>query len=142
MGASTDASAPPRLPSPLVKAFWVAAVYTEAMSTEVSRKSAAVRRTLARRNSMAFPRELRDAIPPLHDGRILELDSINGHASNTFLFGPLVELKLVVKETGKNSDSYVVLMRLQPDAARKLAVTLTELAGQADEAERSGPKGL
>lgn len=85
------------------------------MSSEVSRKRAALRRTLARRNSMAFPRELRDAIPALHDGRILELDSINGHASNTFLYGPLVELKLVVKETGKCNDSYVVLMRLQPD---------------------------
>jgi hypothetical protein len=109
------------------------------MTTEVSRKSAATRRTLARRNSMAFPRELRDAIPALHDGRILELDSINGHASNTFLFGPLVELKLVVKETGKSSDSNVVVMRLQPEAARKLAVTLTALAS---EAERSGPKSL
>ena len=111
------------------------------MSTEVSRKSAAMRRTLAPRNSMAFPRELRNAIPPLHDGRILELDSINGHASNTFLFGPLVELKLVVKETGKSGNSYVVLMKLQPEAARKFAVTLTELADQAGEAERSGPNG-
>ena len=45
-----------------------------------------MRRTLAR-NSMAFPRELRDAIPAVHDGRILELDSINGQASNTPLFG-------------------------------------------------------
>jgi hypothetical protein len=77
---------------------------------------------------MAFPRELRDAIPPLHDGRVLELASINGQASNTTLFGPLVELKLVVQETGKRSDSFVVLMRLQPEAARTLAATLTELA--------------
>jgi len=38
-----------------------------------------------------------------------------------------------VKETGKSSASYVVLIRLQPDAARKLAVTLTELADQAEE---------
>ena len=91
----------------------------------------AIRRTLARRNSMAFPRALRDAIPPLHDGRVLELDSINGDASNTALFGPLVELKLVVKETGKLPHSFVVLMRLQLEAARKLAVTLTELADQA-----------
>jgi hypothetical protein len=43
-------------------------------------------RTLARRNSMAFPRELRDAIPAVHDGRILELDTINRQASNTSLF--------------------------------------------------------
>ena len=101
------------------------------MSTEVSRKGAPVRRTLARRNTMAFPRELRNAIPPQYDGRVLELASINCQASNTGLFGPLVELKLVVQETGKRSDSFVVLMTLQPEAARTLAATLTELAGQA-----------
>ena len=104
------------------------AVYTEAMSTEVKRKGMAMRRALARRNSMAFPRELRNAIPLLHDGRVLELDSISGQASNGPLFGPLVELKLVVKETGKRSDSFVVVMRLQPEAARRLGVTLKELA--------------
>ena len=90
-----------------------------------------MRRTLAR-NSMAFPRELRDAIPAVHDGRILELDSINGQASNTPLFGPLVELKLIVKETGKLTDSFVLLMRLQPAAARQLSATLSELAEQAE----------
>lgn len=111
------------------------AVYTEPMSTEVTRKSAAMRRVLARRNSIAFPRALRDAISPIHDGRVLELDSINGQASNTALFGPLVELKLVVKETGKLRDSFVVLMRLQPDAARKLAATLTDLADQAGQSD-------
>jgi hypothetical protein len=49
---------------------------------------------------MAFPRELRQAIPDLHTGRALELDSINGQSSNTIMFGPLVRLKLLVKETG------------------------------------------
>ena len=116
------------------------AVYTEPMSTEVTRKSAAIRRALARRNSMAFPRALRDAISPIHDGRFLELDSINGQASNTALFGPFVELKLVVKETGKLRDSFVVLMRLQPDAARKLAATLIDLADQAGQSECTGPR--
>jgi hypothetical protein len=91
------------------------------MSTDLERKSTAVHRPLARRNSMAFPRELRDAIAPLHDGRVLESDYINGSASNTELFGPLVELKLV-------------LMRLRPEAAVRLAGTLTALA---DEAERT-----
>ena len=81
---------------------------------------------------MAFPRELRAAIPELHSGRILELDSIGGHASNTPLFGPLVELKLVVKETGKLSGQFVVRMALQPDAARKLSATLAELAERAE----------
>jgi hypothetical protein len=42
-------------------------------------------RGLARRNTMAFPRELRNAIPDLHTGRVLELDSINRHAYNFWL---------------------------------------------------------
>lgn len=57
---------------------------------------------------MAFPRELRQAIPNLHTGRALELDSINGQSCNTLLFGPLVRLKLLVKETGKLSGEFVV----------------------------------
>jgi hypothetical protein len=81
---------------------------------------------------MAFPRELREAIPDLHGGRELELDSINGQASTVPLFGPLVRLKLVVKETGKLSGRFVVLMDLQPDAARELAATLTKLADGAE----------
>jgi hypothetical protein len=85
---------------------------------------------------MAFPRELRDAIPDLHRGRVLELDSINGTAMHTLLFGRLVELKLVVKETGKLSGEFVVGMALQVDAARQLAATLTQLA---DKAERMEP---
>src|SRR5271163_4948957 len=63
---------------------------------------------------MAFPRELRQAIPDLHTGRALELDSINGQSCNTLLFGPLVRLKLLVKETGKLSGQFVVRMDLQP----------------------------
>ena len=102
------------------------------MSSDITRKRESMRRTPARRNSMAFPRELRDAIPAVHDGRILELDSINGQASNTPLFGPLVELKLILKETGKLTDSFVLLMRLQPEAARQLSATLSELAEQAE----------
>jgi len=49
-------------------------------------------------------------------------------------------LKLVVKETGKLKDSFVVVMRLQPDAARTLAATLTELAEQSVQPECTGPK--
>ena len=92
-------------------------------------------RGLAGRNTMAFPRELRHAIPDLHTGRVLELDSINGHASHFKLFGPLVELKLVVKETGKLKGEFVLRMGLQVDAARKLAVTLTDLADRAEHLE-------
>jgi hypothetical protein len=109
------------------------------MSSELTRKAVPARRRLARRNTMAFPRELRAAIPDLHAGRVLELDSINGRSSNTLLFGPLVELKRVVKETGKLRGEFVVRMGLQVDAARKLAATLTRLA---DEAEKSKPTDI
>ena len=81
---------------------------------------------------MAFPRELREAIPELHGGRVLDLDSINGQAAITPFFGPLVELKLVVKETGTLSGEFVVRMELQIEAARELAATLTRLADKAD----------
>ena len=94
---------------------------------------------LPRRNYMAFPRELRAAIPDLHAGRALELDSISAQASNTAWIGPRVQLKLVVKETGKLSGQFVVGMSLQPGAARKLA---TELAKLADEAEGLPPAPL
>jgi len=85
---------------------------------------------------MAFPRELREAIPDLHAGRVLDLNSISGFASHTLLMGRLVHLKLSVKETGKLSGKYVVGMALQLDAARQLAATLTKLA---DEAEHKEP---
>lgn len=81
-----------------------------------------------RRNAMTFPRELREAIPELHGARDLELDSIDGRSSNVVFLGPLVQLKLVVKETGKLKGRFVIGMDLQPDAARELAATLTKLA--------------
>src|SRR5262245_36518575 len=97
------------------------------MSTQLARSS--------RRNIMAFPRELRQAIPELHAGRVLELDSINGRPSN--VFGPIVELKLVVKETGKLTGKFIIRMDLQVDAARKLAATLTQLADRVENSESS-----
>src|SRR5262245_45532706 len=100
------------------------------MSVELARKNPPARRGLSRRNTMAFPRALRDAIPRLHGGRVLELESINGAVSDMMLFGPLVQLKLVVQETGKLDGKYVVRMDLLPEAARELAATLTRLADQ------------
>jgi hypothetical protein len=81
-----------------------------------------------RRNAMTFPRELREAISDLHAARDLELDSVDGQSSNLVFFGPLVRLKLVVKETGKLRGRFVIGMDLQPEAARELAATLTKLA--------------
>jgi hypothetical protein len=101
------------------------------MGSEISRPNVPARR-LQRRNSMAFPRELRRAIPDLHAGRVLELDSITGQSLNTELSGPVVQLKLVAKETGKLTDEFVIRMDLQIDAARELAATLTKLADMAE----------
>jgi hypothetical protein len=101
------------------------------MARQLTRKAGAVRRRLVGRNTMGFPRELRNAIPDLHGGRLLEIDSIAGRAGNTPWAGPAVELTLVVKETGKLSGRFVLGMSLQVDAARKLAATLSELAGEA-----------
>ena len=84
---------------------------------------------------MTFPRELREAIPELHAARDLELDSVDGQASNRMFFGPLVRLKLVVKETGKLTGRFVIGMDLQPDAARELAATLTKLADVAQNSQ-------
>ena len=106
------------------------------MSSQLTRKSVPAPRRFFKGNHMAFPRELRGAIPDLHAGRVLELDSINGDASHTLLLGRLVHLKLVVKETGKLSGKFVVGMTLQVDAARQLAANLTRLA---DEAEHKEP---
>jgi hypothetical protein len=83
---------------------------------------------------MAFPRELRDAIPDLPTcvGRMLNLDSITGNYSVTELFGPKVHLSLLVKETGKLKGKYTLRMDLTPEAARELAETLHRLADQAE----------
>lgn len=106
------------------------------MGKEVSRKSVparARRRYVWMGNTMGFPRELRDAIPDLPTcvGRVLQVDAINGDASHNELFGPRVNLKLVVKETGKLTGEFVIRLDLEPDAARALSQTLAELAERA-----------
>ena len=106
------------------------------MSSQLTRTKRRIRPVLNLGNTMAFPRELREAIPDLHAGRVLDLDSISGFPSHTLLMGRMVHLKLGVRETGKLSGKYVVGMALQLDAARQLAATLTKLA---DEAERKEP---
>ena len=103
------------------------------MSKEISRKALPAKRRLSYKgNTMAFPRELRDAIPdlPTYSGRVLELESIDGTLSETTLFGRRVHLKMKVTETGKLSGKFVVRVDLQADAARALAETLVQLAEQ------------
>ena len=45
---------------------------------------------------------------PTYVGRVLKLDSMSAHPSNTNLFGPRVHLELVVKETGKLNGEFTV----------------------------------
>lgn len=83
---------------------------------------------------MSFPRALRDAIPdmPTCVGRVLELDSTSGAISHLYPSCPPVQLRMLVKETGKLQGEFVVLIDLQPEAARALAETLTRLAEEAE----------
>jgi hypothetical protein len=82
-------------------------------------------------NHMTFPSQLREAIPaPPMGGRVLQLAGLTGGLTPS-LFGSNVSLKLLVKETGKLKGQYTILMDLQPEAARALAETLTQLADQA-----------
>ena len=104
--------------------------YTKPMSNKLTAGKLPMRGR-SRRNAMFFPRELREAISDLHSGRDLALDSINARSSNMVFFGPIVQLQLVVKETGKLKGRFVIGMDLQPDAARELAATLTKLANVA-----------
>jgi hypothetical protein len=105
------------------------------MGKEITRKNApARRRHLFIGNTISFPRELREAIPDLPTclGRVLKVDAVNGDASNSRLFGPRVNLRVVVKETGKLKGEFVLRLDLEPEAARALAETLTQLAERAD----------
>ena len=106
------------------------------MGKEVSRTTVARRYRLIPYNTIAFPRELRHAIPDLPTcvGRVLKLDSVNGKASDSPLYGRRVHLKLVVCETGKLKGKFVVGVDLLPEAARTLAETLARLAAELEHA--------
>ena len=86
---------------------------------------------------MHFPRALREAIPdlPTFSGRVLELDSISGEPLVSEVFGRRVQLRMLVQETGKLTGRFVVLMDLQPVAARTLAGILQQLADEAESQE-------
>jgi len=105
------------------------------MSKELSRGTLSRRHRLIPYNTIAFPRELRDAIPDLPTcvGRVLKLDAVNGKASNTELFGGRIHLSLAVRETGRLKGKFVVRIDLLPEAARTLAATLTRLADEVDQ---------
>jgi len=106
------------------------------MSKDMARTETPARRRRwpSSRNTMSFPRELRDAIPDLPTcvGRVLELDSTTGTISQIYPGSPPVRLRMLVKETGKLKGEFAVFIDLQPDAARALAETLARLADEAD----------
>jgi len=92
------------------------------------------RRGMPSPNTMSFPRGLRDAIPdtPACAGRVLELASTSGAVALTYPGCPPVELRLLTRETGRLTGEFVVVVNLQPQAARALAETLAKLADEAD----------
>ena len=100
------------------------------MSKQLSRTTVARRYRLTPYNTIAFPRELRDAIPDLHGGRVLKLASVTAGVSRAEFFGEHVQLNLTASETGKLNGEFVVRVDLLPEAARALAETLTRLAGE------------
>ena len=105
------------------------------MSKQLSRTTVARRYRLTPYNTIAFPRELRDAIPDLHGGRVLKLASVTAGISRAEFFGEHIQLNLTASETGKLSGEFVVRVGLLAEAARTLAATLTRLA---DEVESPG----
>jgi hypothetical protein len=105
------------------------------MSKQLSRTSVARRHRLTPYNTIAFPRALRDAIPDLHGGRVLKLDSVTAGVSRAEFFGEHIQLNLIARETSPLHGEFVVRVDLLPEAARTLAETLTRLA---DEVEKPG----
>jgi hypothetical protein len=102
------------------------------MSKQLSRTAVARRYRLTPYNTIAFPRALRDAIPDLHGGRVLKLDSVTAGVSRAEFFGEHIHLNLAVCETGKLNGEFVVRVDLLPEAARTLAATLARLADEVD----------
>jgi len=87
-------------------------------------------------NTMNFPQALRDAIPTMARcwGRCLVLSSITGRALRSRFWGRRVRVKFEVTESGKLTGKFDVWMDIDPEAARGLARTLSQLA---DEAEKN-----
>jgi hypothetical protein len=102
------------------------------MSKQLSRTTVARRRRLTPYNTIAFPRALRDAIPDLHGGRVLKLESVTAGVSRAEFFGEHVQLNLTARETAPLTGEFVIRVDLLPEAARTLAETLTRLAAEVD----------
>ena len=87
-------------------------------------------------NTMNFPQALRDAIPTLARcwGRCLVLTCITGRALNDSLWGKRVRIKFQVEESGELTGTFDVWMDVDPEAARGLARTLSQLADEAEKA--------
>jgi hypothetical protein len=100
------------------------------MSKQLSRTTVARRYRPTPYNTIAFPRALRDAIPDLHGGRVLKLDSVTAGLSRAEFFGDHVQLNLTARETGSLNGEFVVRVDLLPEAARTLAEALARLAGE------------
>ena len=102
------------------------------MSKQLSRTTVARRHRLTPYNTIAFPRALRDAIPDLHGGRVLKLESVTAGVSRAEFFGEHVQLNLTARETAPLTGEFVIRVDLLPEAARTLAETLTRLADEVE----------
>lgn len=84
-------------------------------------------------NWITFPQKLRDAIPEFEPcrGRVLQLDSVEAHATNTEWTGRRVAVKLHVCETGKLDGVFDIWIDLNISAAQTLAEVLQAAAEKA-----------
>jgi len=84
-------------------------------------------------NWITFPQKLREAIPAIEPcaGRVLEIDSVDAHASDSQWTGRRVSVKLRVCETGKLDGVFDVWLSLNVAAAQALAEALQAAVDQA-----------
>jgi hypothetical protein len=100
------------------------------MGKQLTRTAVARRHRRTPYNTIAFPRGLRDAIPDLHGGRVLKLDSVTAGVSRAEFFGDHIQLNLTARETAPLSGEFVIRVDLLPEAASTLAETLARLAAE------------
>ena len=96
---------------------------------------------MPQQNTMNFPQALREAIPTLARcwGRCLLLTSITGRGLNSPFWGRRVRVKFQVEESGKLTGKFDVWMDVDPEAARGLARTLSQLADEAEKGVAVSP---
>ena len=105
----------------------------------------AVRKTKQLSNTIAFPKELRDAIP-VHSSRLLEFDRVTGTTNQSWAsYNPewlkaagfdtsknRAQISLLAHETGRLSGQFEIGIDLDTETMRALGKFLITLADDAD----------